>query len=121
MEKLEFAFHQLQFRLSFQLVLYDSMNLTRLVRDEKLFDYRYQSKHLMMMLDDDNNHVLVVLLHVFLDQLFSHVLRFHDRRFHRQNQIEKFVVENVVFYGSFHFLYSIKNRRFKIQSNFETY
>ncbi len=76
-----------------------------------LYDYRYQSKDLIVMIDDENNLVLVGLLHVFLDRLFLHVVQFHDRIFHQQNQIERVeveMIENVVVFVKFHFLYSIE-------------
>jgi len=78
-----------------------------------LYDYRYQSKDLIVMIDDENNLVLVGLLHVFLDRLFLHVVQFHDRIFHQQNQIERFeveMIENVVVFVKFHFLYSIEKK-----------
>ena len=60
------------------------------------------------MIGDENNLVLVVQLHVDLDQLSWHVVQLRDRRFHQQNQIELDEVEKVenvvVAFGEFHFL-----------------
>jgi hypothetical protein len=80
------------------------------VEKELLYDYLYQSRHLIVMNVDENYLVLVVLPHVVLDQLSLHVLQFHNKTFHQQYHLEEKKVSVVV---KLYFVYSIKQNKRK--------